>query len=147
MGGQVSYYMRFFIEGDRVPSGEYLEELFEEAGVGFQFADGVLFRDDEDFAVIEVNRRGEALFDDELREFREALAQIQESPGKERVTRCLDSAGSIVSVQVLFGGRDADETLEALDPLWDTLFTDFSGLMQADDEGFFDADDQVLEVD
>ncbi|MFZ5556087.1 MAG: hypothetical protein ACOZDY_05105 [Pseudomonadota bacterium] len=143
----MSYYMRFFIEGDRVPSDEDLVELFDEAGAGFKLSDGVLFRDAEDFAVIEVNRRGEELFDDEIREFRESLAEVPDGPGKARVARCLDAAGAVVAVQVLFGGRDADETLEALDPLWDTLFADYGGLMQADAEGFYDADDQVLELD
>lgn len=138
--------MRFFVEAEEAPSEEDLAALFDEAGNGFRFADGVLYRDDEDFAVIEVNRRGEELFDEEIEEFRAFLAELEDSPGKERVLRCLDVASAIVAVQVLFGGRDADETLEALDPLWDALFEDYGGLLQADEEGFYDADDQVLEL-
>lgn len=142
----MSYYMRFFVEGERVPSEEELAELFDDAGAGFRLADGVLYRDDEDYAVIEVNRRGDELFDAEIAEFRGVLAAVGEGPGRARVAQCLDAASAVVAVQVLFGGRDADETLEALDPLWDALFEDYGGLLQADDEGFYDADDQVLEL-
>jgi hypothetical protein len=142
----MSYFMRFFIESDQAPAEDDLAALFDQAGAGVKYADGVAYRDDEDLAVIEVNRRGEELFDDDVAEFRHAMAEIPDGPGKARVERCLDTAGAVVAVQVLFGDRDEDETLGALDPLWEALFARYGGLLQADAEGFYDAERQVLEL-
>lgn len=138
--------MRFFIEGDQVPQDEDLEALFGDAGAGCKYADGIVYRGDEDLAVVEVNRRGEELFDDELAEFRDAVAELPDGPGKARVARCLDAAGAVVAVQVLFGEGDEEATLAALDPLWDALFARYGGLLQADADGFYEGDRQVLEL-
>jgi|SRR6185369_10142551 len=94
-------------------------------------------------AHVTMNIPGDGLFDEERAELSEA-AESGEGPGKATVLETLASARAILAVQVLFGNSDPDETLEALTPLWSWLQDNRRGLLQADDEGYYDADGLIL---
>ena len=146
MEDRVGYYMRFFVEGDRVSSKNALTDVFTRAGAEYQLVDGVLSRGAAQFASIEINRRGDELFQEEIDEFREFLEDADEGPAKVRVLQCLDSAMGTVAVHVLFGNRDTEGTLDARTPLWETLFSRYDGLLQADGEGFYEGDNLILKL-
>jgi hypothetical protein len=85
------------------------------------------------------------LFDDERAELIESADQ-GEGPGKAAVLETLRDARIILAVQVLFGNGDPEETLDALDPLWSWLQENRQGLLQADGEGYYDANGLILEL-
>ena len=58
----------------------------------------------------------------------------------------LTNATSIIAVRVLWQGREPEPTLEKLDALWNWLLSNRTGLMQADDEGYYDSSGLILSV-
>jgi hypothetical protein len=96
------------------------------------------------YAEIEINQPGDGLFEDEIAEMLEFLEDA-EGKGRKRVEVVLKGARRIVSVRVLGQGRQTEETLAGIDPLWKWLFSTRDGLLQADGEGYYDADDLILE--
>ncbi len=59
----------------------------------------------------------------------------------------LRDSKSTVAVRVLWGGRaTVEETLRPLDALWEALFEELGGLLQADDDGYYDHEGMILEV-
>ena len=57
----------------------------------------------------------------------------------------LERGTAIVAVRVLWRGREPDETLDMLSPLWEWLFANRTGILQADDEGWYHGPDLILE--
>jgi hypothetical protein len=98
-------------------------------------------------AHVEINVPGDGLFDEEREELIESLSVAAgDDSAKANVVASLRAARTIVAAQVLFGTGDTDSTLKALDPLWQWLFRNRRGLLQADGEGYYDARGLVLSV-
>jgi len=102
-----------------------------------------LYRGDELYGELEVNRPGDDLFEDEIDELLELL-EGQEGEAVETVETVLRGATAILAVRVLWQGREVESTLSSLDPLWRWLHDQREGLLQADDEGYYDGDGLVL---
>jgi hypothetical protein len=145
----MGYYMRFLITdpgpldlrvlgGDLSSSDPDYEARFDATG-------GTLFRADEPVAELELNIPGDGLFDDELGEL-ETSAADGHGPGEARVAETLATAQAIVAVQVLFADSAEDGDLAALDPIWEWLFANRQGLLQADGEGYYDAHGLIFAV-
>lgn len=101
---------------------------------------GQLLHGDDDFGVISVNLRGDPLCDDDLDEFREGL-RAQDDPRRVEVLDVIARAAGMVALRLSnegFAGSDW------LDPLWLWLFAAREGVLQIDDEGFFDADSELI---
>lgn len=94
--------------------------------------------------IIEINRPGDDIFDDDIAEFTD-LVGAGDSPGQQRVREVLANTRAIIAVEASWQGADAEPVLSRLDPLWDWLFAQTAGLLQADNEGFYDGDDLILE--
>lgn len=94
--------------------------------------------------VLEINRPGDDIFEDDLREFREMVG-TGETEAERRVLAVLANAQAMVAVEAIWQGTDSESALGRLDPLWGWLFAHYPGLLQADNEGFYDADDLILE--
>jgi len=97
------------------------------------------------YGQIELNRSGDGLFDEEIKELREG-AEEATGRGKKKVLKALDTAKTIVAIQVLFQDRETEETLRKLDPIWLWLFENWSGLLQVDGEGWYDRTRQILQT-
>jgi hypothetical protein len=95
------------------------------------------------YAEIEINEPGDGLFEDEIVEMLEFLEDAK-GKSRKRVEKVLKSARRIISVRVLGQGRQSDDTLGGIEPLWTWLFSTRAGLLQADGEGYYDADDLIL---
>lgn len=65
---------------------------------------------------------------------------------RERVLAFLRQVHVRLVVRVLWGGRGGNETLDRLDPLWEWLMVNYKGLLQADDEGFYEGRKLILKV-
>lgn len=118
------------------------EEDYAVDGAGKEAEVGV---DGRSIAQVTLNVPGDASFEDERAELLESAA-VGSGPGKVTVLETLGRARTIVSVQVLFGDADPDEALDALSPLWSFLQGNRQGLLQADGEGYYDADGLILEL-
>jgi hypothetical protein len=74
------------------------------------------------------------------------MAKAATGAGKRKVLKVLGEARAIVSVEVAWGEREPEETLQKIDPLWRWLFSNRQGLVQADDEGYYEQSRKVLSV-
>src|SRR5205823_6245487 len=111
----------------------------------YAVGDGELLYASELYAEIEINRRGEELCDAELVELQERI-EGSHGPHTNRVLAALGAVTAMVAVRVLWQGRDAEATLEKIDPLWKWLFANRRGLMQADGEGYYESTGLILSV-
>lgn len=152
----MGYYMRFLFASEDEPLTLDLVEgglkeldpgyaLRRAAGAKGEQAD--LHHGDALYGELEINRAGSELFDEEREELMEAVAAEEEEPARQEVLSFLERVQGAVVIRVLWQGRDVEPTLEQLDPLWGWLFERAEGLLQADGEGYYDAEgDLVLEV-
>ncbi len=142
----MAYYMRYIVTDDAEITLSTLERVLKEIDPAYAITEsGELKHGSGLYGVIEINRPGDGLFDEEIVELKEF---VKESRGKKRaaVLRVLDDARAIIAVQVLFQDRDTEETLDKINPLWEWLFSHHKGLLQADGEGYYDHAKLILEV-
>ena len=94
------------------------------------------------FGEIEVNRPEDQVFDEDIEDLREQLVDIPTGE-KAVVMKALAKATGMIAFQITEEGHDL---YGRIDPFWDWLFVHYAGLLQIDDEGYYNQDDQVLEV-
>lgn len=99
---------------------------------------------DTNLGLLEINRPGEDIFEDDLTEFRDLVGKC-DSTEQQRVLDVLDRAQTMVVVEAMWQGTNAEPVLSRLDVLWDWLFAHYPGLLQADNEGFYEGDELILE--
>ena len=118
----------------------YLIDRDEEAD-----SEGLLKWRDAAYGQIEVNRPGDGLFDGEIEELKEF---VENSEGAKRsdVLNVLGQAKAIVAIRVVYERRESEDTLVKIDPLWQWLFANRQGLLQAGGEGYYDSSGLILEV-
>ncbi len=83
-------------------------------------------------------------FEDELAMLEEAASEGS-GAGEARVADALATVQTIFKVRVS-GKVHGREALESLDPIWEWLFGNREGLLQADNEGYYDEDGLIFEV-
>lgn len=146
----MSYYMRYLLADDRPVSVADVETFFATLDGEYATEGGedevVVNHTGDAIAYITFNAPGDGLFEEELEELREFADDAEDGPGKRQVLATLEGARQIVAAQILMGGRDPEAVLSALDPFWAWLFAERKGLMQADGEGYYNAEGQILEV-
>ena len=149
----MGYYFRFICTD---PRGLSLEDLH--AGIRsvnpayeveitprepYQSMEGLLKIGDVALADIEVNRPGDGLFEEELGELNDFISDMTGNQ-KRRVRAALKAAKLIVAFQVLYQGREATEVFNDLDQVWNWLFANRTGVLQADDDGYYDSSGKLL---
>lgn len=105
---------------------------------------GDLMYGDTQCAIIEINRPGDDMFEDDLSEFQDLVGK-GDSPGERLVRETLANATALIVIEALWQGENAEPVLTKIDPLWDWLFANYQGLSQADSEGFYDLAGLILE--
>jgi hypothetical protein len=103
----------------------------------------VLSYGEQRLALVEINGQDDDIFQDDLAEFRDLVGDGN-SPAENRVREVLQTTQTIVAVEAQWEGEDAEPVLSRIDVLWEWLFTSRKGLLQADGEGFYDADGLIL---
>lgn len=148
----MGYYMRFIITDDKEVSLSKLESALKQIDPAYLIdrdeefdSEGLLKWADEVYGQIEVNRPGDGLFDAEIEELKE-FVEDSEGVKQSEVLNVLGQAKAIVAIRVLDQGRDSEATLMKIDPLWQWLFENREGLLQAGGEGYYDASGLILQV-
>ncbi|MCA9907334.1 MAG: hypothetical protein KC519_01705 [Anaerolineae bacterium] len=101
---------------------------------------GDLYYKSEILGEITVNRPGDSIFEEEIAELRKQLDAVSH-PDKPLVQTALDVARAMVALHVLQAGNDNPDILEQL---WDWLFEQYPGVLQVDEEGYYDIDGLFL---
>ncbi len=142
----MSYYMRFITTDSPETMLSILEQALKETDSQYSIAEsGELKHGNDVYGVVEVNRPGDGLFEEEIGELKESMQDVR-GKRKADVLKTLDEARAIVAVQVLFCDRQLEATLQKLDPLWEWLLSHRKGLLQADGEGYYDQTGRILKV-
>jgi hypothetical protein len=148
----VGYYMRFIVTDEKDASLSVLEMALKHIDSAYLIerdeesdSEGLLKCGNEVYGQIEVNLPGDGLFDREIEELKD-FVKSSEGAKQPEVLNVLAQAKAIVAVRVLDQGREGEETLVKIDPLWQWLFANRQGLLQASGEGYYDASGLILEV-
>lgn len=148
----MAYYMRYItsnldpIQFDAL--GAYLYGIDQEYRYfvdDFDEQSAELIYKGERIATLEINARGDQLFDEDIEDLIELLTFITDSRTEEIINQ-LKSAQAMLVAAVYWPGDDPEPVFSLLDPLWDWLFANRPGLLQADNEGFYDVDHLILEM-
>jgi len=146
----MGYLMRYISTDKREITLPLIERALRQIDSAYAIANveiddlGDLMYGDTHFAIIEINRPGDDMFEDDLAEFRDLVGQGA-GLSEARVREVLDNARALMVVEAFWQGDDAESTLAKIDPLWDWLFANYEGLSQADNEGFYDRSGLILE--
>jgi hypothetical protein len=142
----MSYYMRYISTDTTETTTSVLQQALKERDPEFSIAEsGELKHGGDLYGVVEINRPGDGLFEEEIEELKEFVEEVR-GKRKKDVIKMLDSARAIVAVQVLFGDRQWEAAIRKLDPLFEWLIVNRKGLLQVDDEGYYDQTGRVLKV-
>jgi hypothetical protein len=145
----MSYYMRYFLTDGAPPSLLAIEAALQQQSAEFSImvdatddAVGDLYYGDDLYGEIEINQRGDPLCDEDIEDFEDELRK-QDDPNRSTALEVLKKASGMVVVHVLRAGHDNPAHLNLL---WDWLFQTRAGLLQVDEEGFFDAHGRVVSL-
>ena len=148
----MGYYMRYIVNEDKGISLNMIETALRRKDPNYSLANQApaqeyaeLLLGTEIYGALEINRRGSELMNEELEELLEDIDNA-EVGDRQRVQHLLQNAHCTIALQVLWQGRGLEATLEKIDPLWEWLFEQYQGLLQADGEGYYDINGQILEV-
>jgi len=149
----MGYYMRYLVTDKKEVDLQLLEDALKQSDSAYSIANkqesprnaGDLMYNNEIYGQVEINRLGDDLFNEEIEELREFIEDA-EGKDKKKVMKCLRKARCIVAIQVLFQDRDTETTLSKINTLWQWLFANRKGLLQANGEGYYDLNELILEV-
>lgn len=145
----MSYYMRFILTDGAPPPLDAMNTALKALDAAFDIPRdssdpevGELYHGDELLGEIETNQRGDPLCDEDLEDFREELDK-QDDPNRQIALDVLKRATGMVVMHILRAGH---ENPGMVNRLWDWLFTTRAGLLQVDEEGFFDGERRIVSM-
>lgn len=152
----MGYYIRFIFDSDERPDLAALDGLLREVDGAYRVTASPPQPDDEPGRVYADIALGDDLIgalelrdvhdpgsDDDIQGLIEEIEDIDED---DAVTSTLWNATALLTVQVLWQGDEHGESLRKLNPLWSALLSRYAGVVQADDEGYYGPDGQLLEL-
>ncbi len=149
----MGYYMRYITTDARPVTLDALERALKEVDQGYAIARTAFDDTTGDLSfreglcgVVEINIPGDDLFEEDITELRELVAGSH-GAAEHRVLDTLNNAKAIIAVEAIWQGSDSEATLASIDLLWLWLFEHFPGLLQADNDGFYDQNGLILELD
>jgi len=137
--------MRFFADGAQLPALPQIAAGLRLIDRDFDIRGKELHRGVEHLGQIAVLHRTEDTFVDDVRMLLEQVDAVG-GDAAPTVKDRLGRAQAAVAVQLLWGKRGTETTLDLLAPLWQWLFEHHDGLLQTDGEGFYDADKLLMEL-
>ncbi len=105
---------------------------------------GDLIYGSEIYGELEINQRGDQVFDEDIDDLGDQLPEIEGGEGKPAVEKALAATTGMIALQLTEAGH---EHYKQIDAFWDWLFSTYPGLLQIDEEGYYSQDDQILVVD
>lgn len=103
---------------------------------------GDLLHGSEVYGEIELNRPGDQVFSEDLDDLRDELIDI-EGAEKNTVLHAFDEATGMIALEL---SEEGHQHYRRIDPVWDWLFEHYPGLLQIDEEGYYDQNNQLLAV-
>jgi hypothetical protein len=146
----MSYYMRFVSTSDQPVDISELTTALAEADPHYNVetsedeATFLLSYAGHTFASVEINHPDDDIFSEEVAELLESLGE-ESGPETDQVVAAMQRATEIVAFQILIGDGEYD-TYELIGPVWEWLFANYQGLLQADEEGFYDVNGLLLQT-
>ena len=146
----MGYYMRYIIDDEKEISLDAIESGLKSVDINYNInnlnwdrENGELFHGDDLYGEIEIAR-----IDPEDEEIEELIEDVEDAleGNKEKVLSFLNNTKTVFVIRVLWQGRDAEATLDMINPLWNWLFENYNGLRQADGEGYYSIDGQILKI-
>lgn len=107
--------------------------------------EGTLIYGDGVYGQLEVNEKGDGIFEEEIEILRENV-EASEDENKSIVLKILEESKSLLFVRVVYEGRDDEQTFGKINAIWEWLLKNRNGLVHADFEGFYDASGLIFEV-
>jgi hypothetical protein len=148
----MSYHIRFIFDDDRNVSLSELESALKDIDESYKLdrdkgdeTEAILMFGDEEYGQVFMNLPNDGLFDEEIAELIKFIEDT-EGENKQKVLNTLQNSKQLLCIRVLDQGRESEETLIKIDPIWKWCFENRKGLMQADLEGYYDASGLILEV-
>jgi hypothetical protein len=146
----MGYYMRYIMVDHRPINLAILSDVLRDIDAAYtlqpdevpDIAD--LYYGGQRFAQLEINHPDEDIFQDDIDEFKDLVGSAADANAR-KVLDALTSATALIAVESFWEEGHAEETLAKLDPLWDWLFANRKGVLQADGEGFYDSSGFILE--
>jgi hypothetical protein len=155
----MGYYMRFIVTDERPLDLTTLITGLHQHDTGYRlenvqttpYESADLRYGDEIYAEIELNRRNDDLFTDEIEILTDELDnwdfELAEDQAVQRSLReMVQTARIIVSVRILFGDNGLEDGIRLVEPLWVWMFNQYEGVLQVDYEGYYDAEGSLLEL-
>lgn len=144
----MGYYMRYISsskdEISLILLKQGLDARYKLIPHEFDENSGALFFEDVYLGVVEINSSGDDIFEDDIADLK---ALVEGETGAVPVQQVLNKAHAIIAVEAVWQASDSESVLEKLDPLWDWLFEHYEGLLQADNEGFYNKTGLILALD
>jgi hypothetical protein len=142
----VGYSMRFFVDGER-PSGiAEIAAALKSIDPAFDIRGRDLYRGIERLGQIEIAGHGDSVFGEGIRDLVHHIDTVG-GDAAPLVKERLERATATITLELFWGKRGTEPTLDLVAPLWQWLFEHHRGLLQADGEGVYDADRLLLELD
>lgn len=132
----MSYYIRYLFTDDKGLTLPEVESAVQQIHPDYAIDEDILVFDDGEYGKIELNVAGDEFFESDI-EFLEGFANEKEN--KEMLLATLKASKSMVVVQVIWE-LSHTETLKVLEPLFDWLLTNCSGLLVEEGGAFFNRD-------
>jgi hypothetical protein len=140
----MGYYMRFLSTDERPITIREIRLGVKANHPDYSVTqDGFLTFGSAVVASIEINTPADELFGEEIQELTKFARDYRRARNFPEVADCLNCARTIVAVQVMFNDL-GENALDTLAPLWNWLFENRTGLLQADGEGFWRGSTLIL---
>ncbi len=137
----MGYYVRYFAA--QPITSKAIEQALKALDPSFKIDLGELLRGDAQLGELEVNQAGGDLFEDDLRH---TLSAVEATGHGMAVAPRLRATRATVVVNLNWGDRGTDATLQLVAPLWAALQRLSPGLSQWDGNGIFDGDQRVVDL-
>lgn len=111
----------------------------------FEAQGGSITLGGDEVASIEIYSPGDGTFDDELAELEEAASEGS-GAGEARVADTLATVQLILAAELAGKSSKRDGSRDAMEPVWEWLFGNRTGLLQVDSEGYYDEEGLIYEV-
>ena len=144
----MSYHMRFFDLSPQPLTFAAIETALRVTDPGYRLdANGAvasLWLSEKALGEMEIHAPGDGAFERVVGERVAALA-ASEDEYREAVEAALHSSRQLIQIRLDVLEEDLDDSLEAIDPLWDWLFDSREGLLHAEGEGYYQDGEMLLE--
>ncbi len=146
----MGYLMRYFSTDTPPITLSHIEAALKQVDAAYAITNievddlGDLMYGDIHCAIVEINRPGDDMFEDDVSEFLDLVGK-GDGAAEQLVRQTLTNATALIVIEALWQGENAEPVLSKIDPLWDWLFANYQGLSQADSEGFYDQSGLILE--